>query len=305
MLSFRAVTAQCPAAATEGKARKTAGADYVAYPTRKLFNMATAAGFKCVAALQGPSLKKAYTPFARHMLTFDRVDTVGMQTPTLTNVSGGSPRFRLVITNSHNGLTPLMFIPALYVPAHDVTLFASAVAVFHREFTDEVRFDTLVADAFKTALTSEDAAMAVWRKLCRHSLTPSTASRMFNLILKHHGGCTANVPAQQLQVNGMSAGNVAAATLSGYMHGRFKSKTRGGKERSVYPSRAIVRIERAAFGAWFEACRLTYTAGAEPELRPFNVTPVGRGTPQGKAGKRRKSAVAIVTGAQPVEAAAD
>jgi hypothetical protein len=295
MLSFNAVKAKCPAAATEGKARKTTQGDYVAYPTRKLFNMATAAGFKCVEALQGPSIKKAYVPFARHMMVFDKTPNAGPGTP-----SGAPPRFRLVVTNSHNGLTPLMFIPAIYIPAHDVTLYASAFAVFHRQFTDETTFDNLVLQAFDAAVVAETQAMLVWRKLLRASLTPRQAAAMFRLIINHHGGCVANVPAAQLDVNGMSAGNVAAATLSGYIHGRFKSKLPGGKERAIYPSRAIVRIERAAFGAWYEACRMAYGKDAPNiELEPFNVTPMPKGE-----GVRRKSAPVIMTGAAE-EAAAD
>jgi hypothetical protein len=296
MLNFRAVTAACPAAATEGKSRRTTQGDYIAYPTRKLFNMATAAGFKCVAALQGPSLKKAYIPFARHMLTFDRAET-GVDTP---------PRFRLVITNSHNGLSPIMFIPALYLPVYDVTMFVSAFAVFHRDFTDEVKFEALVRGAFDAALGVEPAVLHVWNKLARGgALSSRQRSLLLRAIVNTHGGSTVEVPADQMNYPPKwSAGPVAASILSDYMHGRFKSRTAGGKERGIYPSRAIVRIERAAFGAWFEACRLVYgTAESDqPSPRPFNVTPVARdkGT-----GYRRKSAAVILTGAKQDEAAAD
>lgn len=292
MLSFRALVAQCPAAATEGKARRTTHADYVSVSTRRLFKMATDAGFKCVDAVQGPSLKRAYVPFARHLMVFDKTPDAG---------PGAPPRFRLVITNSHNGLTPIMFIPALYVPVHDVTLYASAFAVFHRDFNDAVKLETLVAEAFDKAVAAETAVMSVWRKLCRASVTRNQASRMFTSIVKTHGGCLAHVPPAQLEVNGMSAGNVAAATLSGYTHGRFKSKTAAGKERAIYSSRAIVRIERVAFGAWFEACRVAF-GNDVPELVPFNVTPVPRAKGEGS---RRKSAPVILTGVQPAEAAAD
>jgi len=287
-LSFAAIAAACPAALTE-KTRKTTGDDYVTVPTRTLFNMVKAAGFDAFDCLQGPSVKPSYAPFARHMVKFRHVSVKDDAT---------EPHFCIVMTNSHDGLTPVLFAPGIHYPAINATLLSTAAVVFHRIFTDETKHKAAMKAALNVALEAEAATLAIWAKAGRFSMTDKDAAGFVGRIVRQHSGATMTIPYKEVKAHMDACGlklnlaDVAAGFVSGFLNGKLKAPTPGRAMRAVYVPRAIIRHERPSFGAWYEMVRVLNLSGAKlPALRPFSVSPVQR-----KPGKgRRASGSVIVT----------